>query len=126
MYEEDIILYLLKECGGLHPFHISRLIALLDLFYLKEKGEKITTFKYQKMPFGFYIEKLPDILKNMPLEKIEEDGYKYLKIRDDAKVKINMPYEVRRRIDKILDEVCDLSDSELNAKVLIAEYYSKL
>ena len=49
MYEVEIIKYLLKECHGLHPYYISRIVALLDMEYIKERGAKLTDFDYQKM-----------------------------------------------------------------------------
>ncbi len=126
MYEKDIVVYLLKECDGLHPFHISRLIALLDMKYLEEKGKKLTELDYQKTSFGFYSEKLPQILDELPVEKVQGEGYKYLKLRDDAKVEGKLPEEVRKKIDEILDEVCELSDAELNTKILNSKYYELL
>ncbi len=126
MHEKDLVLYLLRECGGLHSFHISRLLALLDIKYLREKGRKFTEFHYTKMPFGFYIDELPELLNELPVEKVQEEGYKYLKLKDDANVEINLPEDVRKDIEEILDEVCELSDAELNSKVLNSEYYSRL
>ena len=126
MYEKDIVIYLLRECEGLHPFHISRLIALLDMKYLEEKGKKLTEIDYQKTPFGFYSEKLPKILDELPVEKVEGEGYKYLKLKGDAKIEPQLPEEVRNKIDGILDEVCELSDAEINSMILKSKYYAQL
>ncbi|AGB04143.1 hypothetical protein AciM339_0246 [Aciduliprofundum sp. MAR08-339] len=124
MIEKDIIAYLLKECGGLHPFHLSRIIALLDMEYLKEKGKKLTTLDYQKSQYGIYSEKLPKLIEELPVEKVKAQPYGYLVLKED--VPLNLPDDVREKIEKVLDEVCDLSDSELNAKVLTSPYYEKL
>ncbi len=124
MIEKDIIAYLLKECGGLHPFHLSRIIALLDLEYIKERGEKLTTLDYQKNEYGIYSERLPKIIEELPVEKVKAQPYGYLVLKED--VKINLPEEVIERINSILDDVCELSDAELNMKVLNSPYLDKL
>lgn len=125
MYEKDIILYILKECDGLHPFHVSRIIALLDIVYLKERGKKLTDFDYQKMEYGFYSHKIPETLNGLPVEKVKEEGRSYLRITEEN-VKVNLPEEVRKKINKILDEICDLSDYEINIKVISSPYYRDL
>jgi len=124
MIEKDIIAYLLKECGGLHPFHLSRIIALLDLEYIKERGEKLTTLDYQKNEYGIYSERLPKIIEELPVEKVKAQPYGYLVLKED--VEINLQEEVIERINSILDDVCELSDAELNMKVLNSPYLDKL
>ena len=125
MYEKDVIIYILKECQGLHPFHISRIVALIDIEYLKERGEKLMEFDYQKMEYGFYSNKIPEIINELPVEKVKENGKSYLKLTDEN-VEANIPDEVKEKIDKILDEVCDLSDYEMNIKVIKSLYYKDL
>ncbi len=125
MYEKEIILYILKECTGLHPFHVSRIVALLDIEYLKEKGKKLTDFDYRKMEYGFYSNKIPEILNDLPVEKVKEEGRGYLRITEKD-VKINLPEEVKEKIEKILDEVCELSDYEINVKVIKSPHYKDL
>ena len=126
MYEKDIVAYLLRECGGLHPFHISRIVALLDMKYLEEKGKKLTEVDYQKTPYGFYSNKIPEILNELPVEKVEEEGYKYLKLKDDANFKIELPKEIEKKINELLDEICELSDEELNKRIIQSKYYQML
>lgn len=124
MIEKDLIVYLLKECGGLHPFHISRIIALLDIEYLRERGKKLTSLDYQKTQYGIYSEKLPKIIEELPVEKVKAQPYGYLILKED--VPVNLPEDVKEKIEKVLDEVCNLNDSELNAKVINSPYYEKL
>ncbi len=126
MYEKDIVLYLLRVCEGLHPFHISRLVALLDIKYLRDTGRKLTDIDYQKTPYGFYSEKLPKILEELPVEKVQGERYKVLRIKDDATVEIHLPEDVIKNIENLLNEVCDLSDEELNLRVLKSSYYERL
>ncbi len=124
MYEKDIIIYLLKECNGLHPFYISRIVALLDIQYLRERGRKLTDFDYHKMPYGFYSEKIPSVLNELPVEKVKSESGSYLILTKD--VPFNLPDEIREKINKILDEICNLSDDEINKLVVQSPYYDKL
>ncbi len=124
MYEKDIIAYLLKECNGLHPFYISRIVALLDIEYLKEKGKKLTDFDYRKMPYGFYSEKIPETLNELPVEKVKSEEGSYLVLKEN--VSVNLPDEVKEKINRILDEICNLSDDEINKRVVESPYYDKL
>ncbi len=125
MYETEIIKYLLVECDGLHPFYISRIVALLDIEYLKEKGKKLTDFDYQKTQFGFYSNKIPEILNNLNVEKIESERGNYLKLKHQNE-EIVLPDEVKKKINEILDRVCDLPDSEINRMIIESPHYDKL
>jgi len=124
MYEKDIVVYLLRECNGLHPFHISRIIALLDMEYIKKRGRKLTEIDYKKSEYGLYSERLPKIIEELPVEKVKAQPYGYLVLKEE--VPINLPKEIVDTINNILDEVCDLSDTELNMKVLNSPYYKDL
>jgi len=125
MYEKEIVAYMLKECGGLHPYYVSRIAALLDIEYLKEKGKKLTDFDYQKMQYGFSSNKIPEVLNSLNVEKVEGEHGKYMKLKNEN-IEIDLPEEIKSKIDKILDEICDLSDDEINRKVVESAYYEKL
>ena len=124
MIERDLVAYLLKECGGLHSFHISRILALLDMRYLEREGKKLTSLDYQKTPYGFTSEKLVEVIKSLPVEKVKAQPYGYLVLKED--VEISLPEEVRDELNRVLDEVCELTDEELNLKVLNSKLYEKL
>lgn len=125
MYEKEIIAYMLKECGGLHPYYVSRIAALLDMEFLKEKGKKLTEFDYQKMQYGFYSNKIPEMINSLDVEKVEDENGKYLKLKNEN-IDIDLPEEIKSKINKILDEICELSDDEINRKVIDSPYYEKL
>ena len=125
MYEKEIVAYLLKECGGLHPYYVSRFVALLDIEYLKEKGKKLTDFDYQKMQYGFASTKIPATLDQLGVEKVQTEHGKYLKLKNEN-IEINLPEDIKEKINKILDKVCDLRDDEINRMVIESEYYSNL
>ncbi len=125
MYEKEIVAYMLKECGGLHPYYVSRIAALLDMEFLKEKGKKLTEFDYQKMQYGFYSTKIPEVINSLNVEKVEGENGKYMKLKDEN-MEIDLPGEIKSKINKILDEICDLSDDDINRKVIESPYYEKL
>ena len=124
MYEKDLIVYLLKECNGLHPFHISRILALLDMKWIEKNGEKLTDIDYQKSQYGIWSEKIPKIIEELPVEKVKAEPYGYLVLKEDLPV--NVPEEVMDALNELLDEICDLSDAELNMRVLNSPLLDKL
>jgi len=124
MIERELVAYLLKECNGLHMFHISRIIALLDMEFLKREGRKITSLDYQKTPYGFTSNRLAETVKSLPVEKVQAQPYGYLVLKED--VEVNLPENVLSILNEILDEVCQLSDGELNKKVMENPFYEKL
>jgi hypothetical protein len=124
MYERNLIAYLLKECGGLHPFHISRILALLDMKWIEKYGKKLTDIDYQKTKYGIWSNKLPGIIEELPVEKIKARPYGYLILKED--VPVNLPEDVLSTLNSTLDEICELSDSELNIKVLNSPFYDEL
>lgn len=124
MYEKDLIVYLLKECNGLHPFHISRILALLDMKWIEKNGEKLTDIDYQKSQYGIWSEKIPKIIEELPVEKVKAEPYGYLVLKEDLPV--NVPEEVMDALNELLDEICDLSDAELNMRVLNSPLLDKI
>ncbi len=124
MIEKDLIVYLLRECNGLHPFHISRILALLDMEYIKKTGKKITSLDYEKTEYGLTSNKLAEIIKELPVEKIEAKPYGYLVLKED--IPVNLPDDVENTLNNLLDEICDLNDTELNLRVLKSPLYKDL
>ena len=124
MVEKDLIVYLLKECEGLHTFHISRILALLDMEYIKKTGKKLTSLDYEKTEYGFTSNKLAEIMKELPVEKVKAKPYGYIVLKED--IPVNLPKDVEDTLNKLLDEICDLSDSELNLRVLKSSLYKEL
>ena len=124
MIEKDLIVYLLKECEGLHTFHISRILALLDMEYIKNTGKKLTSLDYEKTEYGFTSNKLAEIMKELPVEKVKAKPYGYMVLKED--IPVNLPKDVENTLNKLLDEICELSDSELNLRVLKSPLYKEL
>jgi len=124
MIEKDLIVYLLKECEGLHTFHISRILALLDMEYIKKTGKKLTSLDYEKTEYGFTSNKLAEIMKELPVEKVKAKPYGYIVLKED--IPVNLPKDVEDTLNNLLDEICDLNDSELNLRVLKSPLYKEL
>ncbi len=124
MIEKDLIVYLLKECDGLHTFHISRILALLDMEYIKNTGKKLTSLDYEKTEYGFTSNKLAEIIKELPVEKVQAKPYGYLILKED--IPVNLPKDVEDILNKLLDEICNLSDTELNLRVIKSPLYKEL
>jgi hypothetical protein len=125
MYDEEIVKYLLKECGGLHPYYIIHILALLDMEYIRKTGKKLTELDYVKEEYGFYSNKLPELLEKLGVEKVHDENGSYLVLRDEN-VEISLPQEIVERINAILDEFCELTDGEMHRMVMDSPEYSKL
>ena len=50
----------------------------------------------------------------------------YIKLKDESSVSVELPEEVKKKIDEILDRICDLTDDEINRMVVESPYYDKL
>lgn len=124
MIEKDLIVYLLKECEGLHTFHISRILALLDMEYIKKTGKKLTSLDYEKTEYGFTSNKLAEIMKELPVEKVKAKPYGYVVLKED--IPVNLPKDVEDALNNLLDEICNLNDSELNLRVIKSPLYKEL
>jgi len=124
--EEKIIKYLLRRCGGLHPFHISRILALLDLKHLKEKGEKLTQLDYQRTPYAFYSNRLTEIISNIDVEKVKPEGGGVGKLVLKTEEDVDLPGELKNDVEEVLEKVCGLSDDELNRMVIDDPLYDRL
>ncbi|NPA74540.1 MAG: hypothetical protein GXO25_00465 [Euryarchaeota archaeon] len=125
MQDEEIIKYLLKECGGLHPYYIIHILALLDLEYIESTGRKLTGIDYQKSEYGFYSNALPQILEKIGVEKVSDENGNYLKLKNEKEA-VHLPEDIKNKVNSILDYFCDLSDAEMHMRVLNAKHYSEL
>ena len=124
--EEEIIKYLLSRCGGLHPFHISRILALLDLRGLEREGEKVTGLDYQKTPYAFFSNRLTEIISNLDVEKVKPEGGGVGKLILRTNQDVELPGGLKEDIESVLDAVCGLTDEELNRMVVNHPLYERL
>lgn len=129
--DKEIVLYLLGRLKEAHPFTLSRLLLLLDLEQLKAHGRRVTQFRYVFMPVGFYIDGFPPFLESLAsVEKVvvkDEEGRPirgFFRIIQEGNPEL--PPELRRDIDRVVEEAGQLDDQELNKLAVERDEYQKL
>ncbi len=128
--EAEIIRYILSKLPDQHPFRLSRLLFLIDIEYYRRNGDKLTRFYYQLYPEAFYIEGFPEFLQTVEgVEKIVEydDEGKPVRgyFRLTADLPINLPDDIRKRVDDVIERYGALSDAELNRAVISLPEYKQ-
>ena len=115
--------YILRKKNCLHPFRISRVIALAELICMEKYGKRITSAKYIGGPGVFYIDGLKEELLNSPcFEKLEDQGcIKYV-----CNEEINIEEDIRACIDEAIRIAERASDIELNNIVVKHKLFPKL
>ncbi len=134
MKEDALILYLFKKCGNMHPFRLSRIIALVDIEYIARKGYKLTELDYQKTPVAFYSDALSKVIQKLLnlgfLKKIPpangKPGYLSLNITDLTTFEIKIPEDTEKLLDEILSKTCKMDNDALNALVVSSPHYADL
>lgn len=115
--------YILWRTGCVHPFRISRILALTELYYMEMHGRMMTSLKYVKGPGVFYIEGLKEMLQNDPCFTINEDRHC---IEYVCSEKPSIPEEYEMFFDRVIRETSELSDNELNKRVSSHKLYDRL
>lgn len=123
MHEASILGYILWRTGCLHPFRISRILALAELHYMESTGVRMTSFKYVKGPGVFYIEGLKEMLKGNQCFRVNEDRHC---IEYVCEGEPGVPGEYRALLDRAIEEASGLSDRELNNLVVTRKLYDQL
>ena len=124
----DAVKYILAKAGCLHPFRLSRVLALSDLKHLRDKGERLTDTVYRKAPGAFYIEGLKEETKDNPCyEKHEGDKEKGIRSCIEYKCEPpELPGELAKYLDEAIKEASGLDDMALNRRVVEDPLYDKL
>ncbi len=125
----DAAAYVLAKMGCLHPFTLSRILALADLKSLEERGERLTQgLTYVAGPGVFYIEELHSII----------DGDEcFVKHEGDPKAgrpgcieyqcePPRLSEEEKRILDEAIEQAKKLSMEELNRLVTSHKLYGRL
>ncbi|MCD6195906.1 MAG: hypothetical protein J7J82_03890 [Staphylothermus sp.] len=120
---QKISAYILAKKNCLHPFRISRIIALAELICMEKYGKRITNAKYVGNLGVFYIDGLKEELLNSPcFEKLEDQGcIKYV-----CDEEINIEKNARACIDEAIRIAEKASDIELNNIVVQHKLFQKL
>jgi hypothetical protein len=124
----DLIKYVLGKLGCLHPFTISRLIALAEIRYVELKGERLTSLRYVPGPGTFFIEGLKEIVESDPcFEKREGDPQKGIRGCIMYKCTVpSLPSDVKEIVDDVISKYANLDDMTLNKIVIENPVFKKL
>lgn len=127
MNGKDALAYVLYNVGCVHPFIMSRIIALAELRYLKEKKRKLTDLKYSGVQAAFYIENLNELIENDKCFKRHEgDPAKKIMGCIEYICDIKNLDESVTYLDDAIDRAYDMDETELNNAVINDENYQKL
>ncbi len=118
----DLLRYLWHRLGCSHPFRVSRLAALVELEWLREKGERLSNLRYVAGPGTFYIEGVSDLVGKDPCFEKHEDK-RCVEYRCEPP---KLPPEVKALADRVIEEAQRLDDMELNRRVVSHPLYEKL
>ncbi len=123
-----LVAYILAKTGCIHPFRISRILALAEIRYLERMNKRLMNLEYRGFDKVFYIEGLKEIIENDQCFKIiEGDPSRNIKgcveyICEEPVI----PSEVREVIDEAINTASNLSDDELNDLVIENPLFKKL
>ena len=123
-----LVAYVLRRTGCIHPFRLSRILALIEVEWLRDRGERLTDIKYVRGLGTFYIEELKESVEGDPcFNKREGDP----KTRRKGCIEYrceppSLPDDVRTFIDKILEKTLSLKDQELNEAVVNNELFERI
>jgi hydroxypyruvate isomerase len=124
----DLLGYVLAKTGCIHPFRISRIIALAEILYMRRNNKRFTNIKYVGFDKVFYIEGLKETVENDAcFERREGDPSKHIRGCIEYKCEApNLPSDVREVIDEAINTASKLNDEELNKIVIDDPLFSRL
>ncbi len=125
MDELVLVSYVVGRLGCVHPFVVSRVLALVELEWFRGRGEWLTGFRYRGFMGVFYIEGLKELIESSNcFRRVErEEGHGCIEYICEPP---RLDDEVKRLIDEVVERVRDLSYEELNKLVTTHPLYSKL
>jgi hypothetical protein len=127
MKGKDALAYVLYNMGCIHPFILSRIVALAELAYLKEKKKRLTDLKYSGVQAAFYIENLNKIIdEDNCFKKHEGDPAKKIMGCIEYICELKNLDENTKYLDDAIDKAYDLTENELNDMVIKDEHYREL
>ncbi|ADI31239.1 hypothetical protein [Staphylothermus hellenicus] len=124
---EKIIGYILSETGCMHPYRLSRVLALAELEYYEKYGERLTNAEYKGFDKVFYIEGVKELFENNKcFNKREGDPEKGIKgCIEYTCQKPVISEKYREPIDKAIAQAKNLTDEELNELVFRNPLFNK-
>jgi hydroxypyruvate isomerase len=125
----DAIKYILKKTGCIHPFRLSRILALAEMKYYKDHGRRMTDTIYRQGPGAFYIEGLKELVEADPcFVKHEGDPERGRKgcLEYTCPLDVDIDEAYMEYLDKAISEASSLDDMELNEAVVNDPLFKKL
>ncbi|MEB3817048.1 MAG: SocA family protein [Desulfurococcales archaeon] len=121
------IAYILYKLGCLHPFKLSRLLALAEIESVKRRGRRLTNLKYVPGPGSFYIEGIKELFDDKCFEKREGDPRKGIKgcvryICEPPK----LPDDVAGILDYVIERYGSEDEFKLNDMVVNSDEFKRL
>ncbi|MCE4600460.1 MAG: SocA family protein [Desulfurococcales archaeon] len=116
----ETVAYILSRSGCLHPFRLSRLLALAESRYIKLYGARLTDAVYVMGPGVFYIEGLKEVFESDECF-VKHEGDPSRGVRGCIEYKCQaprLPENARQVIDAVIEEYGPLDDMELNRLVI--------
>lgn len=125
---KEIIAYIVSKTGCIHPFRISRILALAEIRALEEENKRLTSFVYRGFDKVFYIEGIKELVEKDECFRIRE-GDPERGIRGCIEY-ICPPPRLPENVEKYLVEAItrakELDDNELNKVVVEHPLFKKL
>jgi hydroxypyruvate isomerase len=125
--DREVVGYILARLGCLHPFRLSRLLALAEIESIRRRGTRLTSLRYVAGPGTFYIEGFKELVKSECFEKVEGDPERG--IRGCIKYTCPepaLPDDARAIIDQVIERYGRAGDEELNRMVVENDVFRRL
>ncbi len=124
----DLLGYILAKTGCIHPFRISRILALAEILYMGRNNKRFTNVKYVGFNKVFYIEGLKETVENDNcFERREGDPSKNIMgcIEYNCE-EPDLPNDVKEVVDEAINTASKLNDEELNSIVANDPLFTRL
>ncbi len=124
----ELLAYIARREGCIHPFRASRALVLANWRALEELGRPLADFRVEGFEGGFSIPELEKV-KDAAMDGRDE----CLRINRDRKcveyacgAPVELEEDLSRILDQVLDQVKGLDDVSLNRLVVRDPRYRKL
>jgi len=121
--------YVLYKMGCIHPFQLSRILALADILALKETGTRATDARYVAGPGVFYIEGIKERFQDDPcIDKIEGDPAAGRRgcIRYVCSEPPEPAYHAKKYLDTAISEAQVMDPKSLNEIIISHPLYKMI
>ncbi len=123
-YSNDVVAYIVYKLGCIHPFTLSRVLALVEMKWFEEHGEWPTSFTYKGFLKVFYVDGLKEFIEqNQCYKRVEKENHGCIMYVCKEPF---LPSNIRDLIDNVINEIKDLSIEELNNVAVNNHLYSSL